>query len=683
MTHKENAQHTAESMHIRHYDILPLVKARAKNHPSDLLQLERELGNNNSNKRCKEAKRFRAVAAAIKGDFRNCHQLVEFLGPGFNDVSVMAWLKRYIQGGVDRLRNDAHAGGTPSVLGIEFLLVIEAILCFQPNYFATLACYFRELPVFDKLAGRMLWTRELLADVLGLAPSTVGKFVKQLEIGYFSKRNDKKEYCFSTDPDFIGKTILVDLLRKFGSKLGFDLWSFDEKTCIQAIKREQAINAGGELITLDRYVREGCSHLFGLLHPSTGKVFARFSDTKSGDDVKDFIRAFLTEFYPKDGRKLVILMDNLGVHAAIPQLKSEFPNLIIVFIPTNASWMNPIELFFGVLTKGALKNQSFTSVDALKQHVLDYIDGYNKRAKPVKWDFNVKRCLNQRLNSIACLKQAFPNLDQLIKLGQSTLSQSAVAVCEFAHKAANMQSVFAYAGNGDVEGVTLIPSEIVDTIDSRFINTPHGLDAYHPSSAVQRRTAGLDGDASFRLSDEVQTAYKNRHAAKALIEKLLKLLPDLPYHKKPERKLTQDVINKLESKVTKIEVEVESIKGQEAEWNRIVDDLKSNQGASDSSEALKNAISNRNKVIRRRINLEERLERNLAELQKKARRYANSVTATDSMFKGMLERLIERMKLAFQLWHEHLAQYKAKYAKPKRKAKRRRRLTSEVVRFNF
>ena len=412
-------------------------------------------------------------------------------------------------------------------------------------------------------------------------------------------------------------------------------------------------------------------------------MFARFSDTKSGDDVKDFIRAFLTEFYPKDGRKLVILMDNLGVHAAIPQLKSEFPNLIIVFIPTNASWMNPIESFFGVLTKGALKNQSFTSVDALKQHVLDYIDGYNKRAKPVKWDFNVKRCLNQRLNSIACLKQAFPNLDQLIKLGQSTLSQSAVAVCEFAHKAANMQSVFAYAGNGDVEGVTLIPSEIVDTIDSRFINTPHGLDAYHPSSAVQRRTAGLDGDASFRLSDEVQTAYKNRHAAKALIEKLLKLLPDLPYHKKPERKLTQDVINKLESKVTKIEVEVESIKGQEAEWNRIVDDLKSNQGASDSSEALKNAISNRNKVIRRRINLEERLERNLAELQKKARRYANSVTATDSMFKGMLERLIERMKLAFQLWHEHLAQYKAKYAKPKRKAKRRRRLTSEVVRFNF
>ena len=376
-------------------------------------------------------------------------------------------------------------------------------------------------------------------------------------------------------------------------------------------------------------------------------------------------------------------MDNLGVHAAVPQLKSEFPNLIIVFIPTNASWMNPIESFFGILTKGALKKQSFISIDKLKQHVRKYIDGYNERAKPVKWDFNVKRCLNQRLNSIACLKQAFPNLEQLIKLGQSTLSQSAVAVCEFAHKAANMQSVFAYAGNGDVEGVTLIPSEIIDTIDSRFIDVPHGLDAYHPSSAVQRLTAGLDADTSFRLSDEVQTAYKSPNAAKALIEKLLKLLPDSPYHKKPERKLTQEVIDKLESKVAKLEAEVESIKGKEAEWNRIVDNFKSNQDAANTSEALADATSNRDQVRRRRIKLEERLERNREDLLKKARRYAKTVKATDDIFNGMVERLIERLKLAIRLWLAHLAQYKAKYAKPKRKAKRRLYLTSSVVRFNF
>lgn len=49
----------------------------------------------------------------------------------------------------------------------------------------------------------------------------------------------------------------------------------------------------------------------------------------------------------------------------------------------------------------------------------------------------------------------------------------------------------------------------------------------------------------------------------------------------------------------------------------------------------------------------------------------------------MMDRLIERLKLSFLLWQTHLRQYKAKYAKPKRKANRRRSLTSEVVRFNF
>ena len=37
-----NAQHTAESMQLRPCDILPLVKARAKDHPYELSHLKRE-----------------------------------------------------------------------------------------------------------------------------------------------------------------------------------------------------------------------------------------------------------------------------------------------------------------------------------------------------------------------------------------------------------------------------------------------------------------------------------------------------------------------------------------------------------------------------------------------------------------------------------------------------------------
>lgn len=50
MTKQQNAQLPAEGMPIRHGDILPLVKARAKSHPSDLL-LEQELDQDSSKKR--------------------------------------------------------------------------------------------------------------------------------------------------------------------------------------------------------------------------------------------------------------------------------------------------------------------------------------------------------------------------------------------------------------------------------------------------------------------------------------------------------------------------------------------------------------------------------------------------------------------------------------------------------
>lgn len=48
------------NMHIRHSDILPLVKARAQNYPSDLL-LEQELDHDSSNKSCQEKKRYQAT----------------------------------------------------------------------------------------------------------------------------------------------------------------------------------------------------------------------------------------------------------------------------------------------------------------------------------------------------------------------------------------------------------------------------------------------------------------------------------------------------------------------------------------------------------------------------------------------------------------------------------------------
>lgn len=57
------AQHTTESMHIRHDDILPLVNNRAKDRPYELNKLKLKLANYQDNKRYKEVKRLTRIGA--------------------------------------------------------------------------------------------------------------------------------------------------------------------------------------------------------------------------------------------------------------------------------------------------------------------------------------------------------------------------------------------------------------------------------------------------------------------------------------------------------------------------------------------------------------------------------------------------------------------------------------------
>ena len=59
-----------------------------------------------------------------------------------------------------------------------------------------------------------------------------------------------------------------------------------------------------------------------------------------------------------------------------------------VYTPKHASWLNQIELWFSILVRRLLKRASFTSVDDLKQRLLEFIEYFNKTmAKPFKWTY--------------------------------------------------------------------------------------------------------------------------------------------------------------------------------------------------------------------------------------------------------------------------------------------------------
>ena len=58
-----------------------------------------------------------------------------------------------------------------------------------------------------------------------------------------------------------------------------------------------------------------------------------------------------------------------------------------IYTPKHCSWMNQIEIWFGILNKKLLNRGNYTSVEKLRNSILRFIDQYNLTAHPFKWTY--------------------------------------------------------------------------------------------------------------------------------------------------------------------------------------------------------------------------------------------------------------------------------------------------------
>jgi len=62
-----------------------------------------------------------------------------------------------------------------------------------------------------------------------------------------------------------------------------------------------------------------------------------------------------------------------------------------VYTPKHTSWLNQVEIWLSILVRKLLKRVSFTSIEDLRQRILDFIEYFNKTmAKPFKWTYKGK-----------------------------------------------------------------------------------------------------------------------------------------------------------------------------------------------------------------------------------------------------------------------------------------------------
>ena len=59
-----------------------------------------------------------------------------------------------------------------------------------------------------------------------------------------------------------------------------------------------------------------------------------------------------------------------------------------VFLPKHTSWLNQIEIVFGMIMRKVVRRGTFTSVSDLKEKLLRFISYFNEVfAKPFRWTF--------------------------------------------------------------------------------------------------------------------------------------------------------------------------------------------------------------------------------------------------------------------------------------------------------
>jgi transposase len=190
----------------------------------------------------------------------------------------------------------------------------------------------------------------------------------------------------SKDPEFAAK--VADVVGLYlDPPSGAIVLSVDEKTQVQALDRTQPLLPiefdASEKRTHD-YVRHGTTNLFAALNVTTGEVFGECSPTRNGASFLAFLKKAVK---PHSDVDIHVVLDNLSTHTT-PEVMGWLernPHVHFHFTPVGSSWINQIEIWFGIITRQSIRRGTFASVTVLVKQIRDYIKHWNADPKPFTW----------------------------------------------------------------------------------------------------------------------------------------------------------------------------------------------------------------------------------------------------------------------------------------------------------
>ena len=318
---------------------------------------------------------------------------------------------------IEDVLSDAPRSGCSGTFTAEQVTQILAVACEPPEQ-----------------SGRPIdrWTHRELADEVvcrGIVPSIsesqVGRYLAQAELQphrskYWLNTKEKDPAVFQQQVECVCQTYLEAPRLYFQENT--HTVCVDEMPGIQALERiAQTIPMQpGQPTRIEyEYQRHGTLCLIGNWDVVLGQMIApTIRETRTEEDFAWHVQHTIET---DEEAGWVFVVDNLNIHCSetlvryVARLEgidestlgkkgksgilkstatrqaflSDTSHRIrFVFLPKHTSWLNQIEIVFGIVGRRAVRRGNFPSVEALKQRLLDFIDYFNRTfARPFRWTY--------------------------------------------------------------------------------------------------------------------------------------------------------------------------------------------------------------------------------------------------------------------------------------------------------
>ena len=276
------------------------------------------------------------------------------------------------------------------------------------------------------------WTGKELADevckcelVESISTSHVNRILREVDL----KPHASKYWCNTTekDPVLFAQQVEMVCQTYLNAPLLYHQFNthtvcVDEMTSLQAIERRAPtkLPLPGQIAKEEfQYTRHGTVCVTANWHVVQGQMICpTIEETRNNED---FARHIKCTIATDPEASWVFVVDNLNTHCGEPLVRlvakqlgidegtlgvarehgplktmesrreflSDASHLIrFVFIPKHSSWLNQIEIIFGIINRRVMRGGSFTSKLKLIEKLQQFISYFNETiAKPMNWTY--------------------------------------------------------------------------------------------------------------------------------------------------------------------------------------------------------------------------------------------------------------------------------------------------------